>query len=162
METFLGRTLFVQMEGAVLTSLCCGLDELIQRTRASQHCTDFYLRGGRRLNYELKFYMAVAAASSWVSEGVLNNNVDDDRLLRKYTDHGKSLLQDVCFAEHVSQFKWARLAALVGGETTAGMLSSDAVRAAHVCSGFMVMGISMGAVLWRYPFQLDLHGSSRG
>ena len=82
METVLGRTLFVQMEGAVLTSLCCGLDELIQRTRASQHCTDFYLRGWRRLNYELKCYVAVAAASSWVSEGVLNNNVDDDRLLR--------------------------------------------------------------------------------
>ena len=36
------------------------------------------------------------------------------------------------------------------------MLRSGAVRAAHVCSGFMVMGISMGAVLWRYPFQLDL------
>ena len=64
--------------------------------------------------------------------------MDDDRLLRNYTDYGKSLLQDVCFAERVSQFKWARLAALVGGETTAGMLSSDAVRAAHVCSGFMV------------------------
>ena len=65
--------------------------------------------------------------------------MDDDRLLRNYLDHGKSLLQDVCFAEQVSQFTRAGLAALVGGETTAGMLSSDAVHAAHVCSRFIVM-----------------------
>ena len=50
-----------------------------------------------------------------------------------------SLLQDVCFVDIVSQFTWARLAALVGAETTTGMLRSDAVRAAHVCSGFRVM-----------------------
>ena len=45
----------------------------------------------------------------------------------------------MCFFENVSQFTWARLAALVGGATIAGMLSIDAVRAPHVCSGFMVM-----------------------
>ena len=65
--------------------------------------------------------------------------VADDRLHRNYPDYWKSLLQDVCFVETVSQFTWARLAALVVGEMTAGMLRSDAVRAAHVCSGFMVM-----------------------
>ena len=83
--------------------------------------------------------MAVAAVSSRVSEGVLNIIMDDERLLRKYTDYWKSLLQEVCFGEHVSQFSWARLAARLGGETTAGMLRSDAVRVPHVRSGLMVM-----------------------
>ena len=64
---------------AVQASLFCGLEGLIQRTRASQHCTDYYLHGWRRLNHELNYYMAVAAVSSWVSEGVLNNIMDDDR-----------------------------------------------------------------------------------
>ena len=88
------------------------------------------------LNHELKYYTAVAAVSSWVSEGVLSNIMDDDRLLRNYPDLWQSLLQDVCFVENVSQFTWARMTALVGGETTASMLRSDTVRAAHVCSGF--------------------------
>ena len=48
----------------VLASLCCGLDELNQRTRASQHCTDDYLHGWRELNHELKYSLAVAAVSS--------------------------------------------------------------------------------------------------
>ena len=40
---------------AVLASVCCALDELIQRTRGSQHCTDCNLCGWRRLNRELKY-----------------------------------------------------------------------------------------------------------
>ena len=123
---------------AVLASLCCWLDESIQRTIASQHCRDHYLHGWVRLNYELSYYMAVAAVSSWMSEGVLNNIMGGDCLLRNYPDCWKSLLQDVYFVQPVSQFTWARLAALVGGQTAAGMLRSDAVRVAHVCSGFIL------------------------
>ena len=69
-------------------------------------------------------------------EGVLNNIMDDDRLLRNNPDHSKSLLQDVWVLQNVSQFTLARLAALVVRLTTAGMLRSDAVRAAYVWSGF--------------------------
>ena len=72
-------------------------------------------------------------------EGVLNNVMDDDRLLRNNPDHSKSLLQDVCVLQNVSQFTLARLAVLVVRLTTAGMLRSGAVRAAYVWSGFMVM-----------------------
>ena len=113
--------------------------------------------------------MAVADVSSWVSDCVLKNIMDDDRLLRNYTDCWQSLLQDVRFVENVSQFTWARLAAPVGRETTAGMLRSHALRAARVCSGVMVMRFfgdmkedATGAVLRRYRFKLDLRGSSRG
>ena len=95
--------------------------------------------------------------------------MDDSRLLPNYHDYWKSLLQDVCFVENFSRFTWARLAALAGGETTAGMFRSDAVRAAHVRSGLMVMMFfgdmkkdAMGAVLRWYRFQCDVLGSSRG
>ena len=77
---------------AVLASLCCGLDELIQKTRASEHCTDFHLHGWARQNHELKYHMAVAAVSSWVPKGVLNDVMEDDRLLRNYSDCWDSLL----------------------------------------------------------------------
>ena len=80
----------------VLASLCCGLDELIQRTRASQHCTDDYLHGWRELNHELKYSLAVAAVSSWVSEGVLNDIMDDDRLLRNYPETIGSRSRRMC------------------------------------------------------------------
>ena len=83
--------------------------------------------------------MVVVAVSSWVPEGVLNNIVEDDLLLWNYPDYWQSLLKGVCSVENVSQFTWARLVALVGGETTAGMLRSDAVRAALICSGFIVL-----------------------
>ena len=99
--------------GAVLASLCCGLDEL-NWTIASQHCRDYYLHGWERLNHESSFFMAVAAVSSWMSAGVLNDVMGGDCLLRNYTDCWNSLLQDVCFVQPVSQFTWARLAALVG------------------------------------------------
>ena len=87
---------------AVVVSLCCGLDESIQRTIASQRCTAYDLHGWERLNHELKSKIGVAAVSSWVSEDVLTN-IGGDRLLRNYP-----LLQDVCFVEPVSQFTWAR------------------------------------------------------
>ena len=43
--------------------------------------------GWARLNHELKHYMAVATVSSWVSEGVVKNIMDDDRLLRNCADY---------------------------------------------------------------------------
>ena len=58
------------------------------------------------------------------------------------------------FVEHVSHFTSARLAAQVGGETTAGMSRSDSVRAAHVCSGFTV-GDVMNA---RFFFEANIRG----
>ena len=142
----------------------------MQRTRASQHCTDYYLHGCAKLNHELKYYMAVAAEPSCVSEGVLNNIMDDDRLLRNNPNCWKSLFQDVCFVENVPQFTLARLAALVRGETTAGLLSSDARCPCCACvqrvHGDEVLWRHeqdvMGAVPRRYRFQLDLLGSSRG
>ena len=60
--------------------VCCGLDELIPRTRASQHCADCHLHGWRRLNHELKYFLAVALVSLWVSEGALSNIMDCDLL----------------------------------------------------------------------------------
>ena len=62
------------------------------------------LHGCARPNHELKDDMAVAAVSSWVSEGVLNNIVDEDRMLRNYPGCWKSLLSDACFVENVSPF----------------------------------------------------------
>ena len=65
--------------------------------------------------------------------------MDDGCLLRNNLYLGDSLLLYVCFVDSVSQFTWPRLAAPIGGEAAAGMLRSAAVRAAHVCSAFMVV-----------------------
>ena len=129
---------------AVLASLCGGM---------TSQC-----RGQELLN------------SARVPEGMLNNIMDDDRLLRNDPNCWKSLFQDVCFVENVPHFTWARLAALVGGETTAGLLSSDAPCPFCAC----MQRVHGDEVLWRhekdvmvavprrYRFQLDLFGSSRG
>ena len=156
--------------GAVLASLCCGLDEFIQRTRASQHCTDYCLHVRRRLNQKLKYYMAVAAVQSWVSEGVLNNLMDDDRLLRNNPDCWQSFLQDVCFVENVSQFTCADVG-------RAGWRRDDSrlveKRRCPCCA--CMQRVHGDEVLWRHvnkkPWALcfgdidsnfDLLGSSRG
>ena len=122
--------------GSLLTSLCCGIDEIIQRTKASQHCTNCYLHGWALLSHELKYYVAVAAATPWVSEGVLND-MDDDRLIRNDLDDWHSLLQDVCFVENVSQVRWASLAALVGGDESKHL--QQRCCPCFACSAFMVM-----------------------
>ena len=80
----------------------------------------------RPLQSSLKRDVPAGWVTSWTMTAYFQN----------YTDCRQSLLQDVFFVEKVSQ---SMLAALGGGETTAGMLRSDAVRVAHVCSGFMVM-----------------------
>ena len=122
---------------AMLASLCCGLGELIQRTKASHHCTNYYLHGWALLSHELKYYVAVAAATPWVSEGVLNDVVGDDRLIRNYLDDWHSLLQDVYFVENVSQFTWASLAALVGGDDSKHL--EQRCCPCFACGAFMVM-----------------------
>ena len=70
----------------------------------------------------------------------MDNIMDDDRLLRNFTVFLEIALARCVFVfGNVSQPTWARLAAIVGGETTAGMWRSDDVCVKHVCSGFMAV-----------------------
>ena len=109
----------------------------------------------------MKYKTTIAALSFWVFEGVLNNIMDNDRLLREYSNYWKSLLQDVRFVDKIGRACWRR-----------DDSRHVAMRRCPCCA--CMQWVHGDEVLWRHGkdatgavlrlcgVQLDLHESSEG
>jgi hypothetical protein len=83
---------------AVLCSLCVGLQQLVQMTRADAHSTDYHLHGFARLCLSLKVYMVIASVASWVPDGLLFEVLEDERLVLRAAELQSVLLDELrCF-----------------------------------------------------------------
>eukprot|EP00974_Lingulodinium_polyedra_P050164 4823433-Lingulodinium_polyedra.AAC.1 len=70
----------------------------------------FFLKGFNRLDQRGKAFVAQAAVTAWVPEGVLTELVEDSRIGRTYPSLRRRVAQDTPWLVQLPQATWATLA----------------------------------------------------
>jgi hypothetical protein len=128
--------------GADLGLLALGEEILDSRgdTGQGDGSDDYYLGGLRKLidNWELRRYMAIASIAGYVSESIMYEAMDDDRLVRRVSEFHAIIAEEVEFVSCVSEFTWRRLAVVVHEDSITWQdLRSQGNYSAHLGAAFM-------------------------
>ena len=100
---------------SLVASLCLGLQGLVHMIRQSPDTSEYYIHGFGQLDNETLKYAIVAAMSSNVSDAVLVELLEDDRLARHVAAIERGLQEECQWIADVSGFTWNRLSGLLSG-----------------------------------------------
>ena len=93
----------------MVASLCLGLQGLVHMIRQSPDTSDYYIHGFGQLDDETLKYAIVAAMSSNVSDAILIELLEDDRLPRHVAATETGLQEECQWVANVKNFTWTRL-----------------------------------------------------
>lgn len=139
---------------ALLCSLCCGLEGLVAVTRAQKGATDYHLHGFAKLTTNIKKFCCVATVTGQVSDTLLLDILDDDRVLKHLPKLEACVSEELKWAHNISEYTWERLAMAVGADWHAGEVRSEALHACHVSAAYIKNKVF--TVARSLPFSLAL------
>ena len=120
---------------SLVASLCLGLQGLVHMIRQSPDTSEYYIHGFGQLDDETLKYAVVAALSSNVSDAVLVELLEDDRLSRHVAAIERGLQEECQWIANVTWFTWSRLSGLLSG-LSAKALRSDCCLAASISAAY--------------------------
>jgi hypothetical protein len=121
----------------ILRSISIGLDGLVKMVLDDPVVSNYHLNGFSRSDFFARRYLAVAAFSCFPAEGVLQELLFDDRLLKRAAVFRQTLDDEVEFLLNVPPYVWTRCAACVGGDCTADNLRNWSLHATLVSCGYI-------------------------
>lgn len=134
----------------LIASLSLGLENVIGRIRADKACSDYYIGGFARLSPHVLKYAATAAASAHVSDAVLAELLEDDRLAVRAPYLVSLMREEMDYLQLLSPTFWHLLSAASNCPTDE--LKDSVFKAAHVqCAFFHMRAIKMAL---QYPWKL--------
>ena len=120
---------------SLVASLCLGLQGLVHMIRQSPDTSDYYIHGFGQLDDETLKYAIVAAMSSNVSDAILIELLEDDRLPRHVAAIERGLQEECQWVANVKNFTWTRLSGLLSG-LPAKALRSTCCLAASISAAY--------------------------
>eukprot|EP00971_Amphidinium_carterae_P336401 6472763-Amphidinium_carterae.2 len=134
----------------LLAACLLGLCDLVAHVRAQHHTSDFYLHGFTRLSKDLKLFLVLGAAVSYVGDALLHLVLEDSRLVKYHQDAKSAVLEELLYLESLPHAVVGWLASFCDRsvlEVRDAMLS-----AAHTSFAFLQMRVF--AVMEQYPWTL--------
>jgi len=123
----------------LLGGLAVGLSDMVQRLRADPAVSDHYLRHWERLKPRTVEFAIHASLVAFVSDGLLLEVQEDDRLLARRDEVMDSVWGEIVWLSELGPLVWRRYAALVGGRCEPMLLRGSVLRCAHIAACYMYM-----------------------
>ena len=139
----------------MLVGLMVGLPELARYLLDHGYLSNFYSTGFEKLaNPQLREFIAIAAHSSYISDGSLKFWLEDDRVLGRLDEFSSALHEELQWLRNVPQLSWERVAVAVGSGKSAKALQSLSLHASMRGLAFLDQKIKRRANM--LPFSLAL------
>ena len=122
---------------SLVASMVAGLAEIVRKTRAAPHVSDYHLHGFAKLTPSVCRASIVIALSTWPAESFLYELLDDDRLARRPQELWTTVTDEISYLVDLPQELWSTLAAIISNDHTGHALRSDVVFAATTSAGFL-------------------------
>jgi len=114
-----------------------GFDDLVSCVRAGPQASDFHIHGYEKFTRPAKQFVAIAALSSYVSEGCLLALLKDNRVALRARELEETMLEELAFLTNLGEPLWIALGDACG--MAPGQLRSEVISAAHVSMAFFSM-----------------------
>ena len=130
-----------QSFGQTCRQLCVavllGLDAVALAMEADVSASTYYISGYSRLEPRLRRWCAIVAVSAHVSDSVVYDLMQDDRLCCRLPEVEDNMHLEVAYVNSLDPLVWTTLANLVGESGSPQQLMSDALVAAHAAAAYI-------------------------
>jgi hypothetical protein len=139
--------------GGLLCAIMVGLPDFVHFVMDSPTSSDYYLRVFRMLDSNVLHLIAVVGMSSFLSDAVLGELLQDDRVARILPTLRTEISQELAFINNIPRGVWDLVASVT--EFDGSDLRNACVSSSHTQAGFINARLRVAE---RPPFDL-LHGS---
>lgn len=120
-----------------LGALAGGMDGIHEICRADPHCSEEKMAGIRRATPPVRLFLAVAALSSFPTECVGLELLDDDRFLRRGRELFQVMEDELKYLHGLPPSVWSRIAPLISAQTEPTELRDICLLAAHIGCAYL-------------------------
>ena len=123
----------------MVIALLTGVESLVRAVRRHPKTSDYYIHGFGRINEDIKKFMALAAISSYISDGFLSSMLEDDRAPMKLASLEEGIMDDLLCVSNLPLDVYRAVAEACDCNMLG--LRSDCVVAATFSAGFITFKV---------------------